>query len=124
MEKKSRRKFSADFKAKVVLEALKEQNTIEEIARKYEVHPNQIHTWKKEFLNSASLVFSSGDRLMEDKKLQEEEREKLYAQIGQQKVEIDWLKKNWGISNSMTADWCCQLVEEAIDMHGWQRPGH
>ena len=95
MEKKSRRKFSADFKAKVVLEALKERNTIEEIARKYEVHPNQIHTWKKEFLNNASLVFSSGDRLMEDKKQQEEEREKLYAQIGQQKVEIDWLKKNF-----------------------------
>jgi transposase len=93
MEKKSRRKFSADFKAKVVLEALKERNTVEEIARKYEVHPNQIHLWKKEFLNNASLVFSSGDKLMEDKKQQEEEREKLYAQIGQQKVEIDWLKK-------------------------------
>jgi transposase len=93
MGKKSRRKFSADFKAKVVLEALKERNTVEEIARKYEVHPNQIHLWKKEFLNNASLVFSSGDRLMEDKKQQEEEREKLYAQIGQQKVEIDWLKK-------------------------------
>jgi transposase len=93
MEKKSRRKFSADFKAKVVLEALKERNTVEEIARKYEVHPNQIHLWKKEFLNNASLVFSSGDRLMEDKKQQEEEREKLYAQIGQQKVEIDWHKK-------------------------------
>jgi len=93
MEKKSRRKFSADFKAKVVLEALKEQSTMEDLARKYELHPNQIHIWKKEFLNNASLVFSSGERQMEDKKLQEEEREKLYAQIGQQKVEIDWLKK-------------------------------
>jgi transposase-like protein len=93
MEKKNRRKFSADFKAKVVLEALKERNTVEELAKKYELHPNQIHSWKKEFLNNASLVFSSGDRRMEDKKQQEEEREKLYAQIGQQKVEIDWLKK-------------------------------
>ena len=93
MEKKHRRKFSADFKAKVVLEALKERSTVEELAKKYEVHPNQIHTWKKEFLNNASLVFSSGDKQMEDKKRQEEEREKLYAQIGQQKVEIDWLKK-------------------------------
>jgi len=93
MEKKHRRKFSAEFKAKVVLEDLKERNTVEELAKKYEVHPNQIHTWKKEFLNNASLVFSSGDRQMEDKKRQEEEREKLYAQIGQQKVEIDWLKK-------------------------------
>ena len=93
MEKKSRRKFSADFKAKVVLEALKERNTVEEIARKYEVHPNQIHLWKKEFLNNAASVFSSGEKRMEDKMLHEEEQEKLYAQIGQQKVEIDWLKK-------------------------------
>ena len=93
MEKKNRRKFSADFKAKVVLEALKERSTVEELAKKYEIHPNQIHTWKKEFLNNASSVFSSGEKRMEDKKLQEEEREKLYAQIGQQKVEIDWLKK-------------------------------
>jgi len=93
MEKKNRRKFSADFKAKVVLEALKERSTIEELARKYELHPNQIHLWKKEFLNKASVVFSSGESLSEDKKRFEEEREKLYAQIGQQKVEIDWLKK-------------------------------
>jgi transposase len=93
MEKKNRRKFSADFKAKVVLEALKERNTVEELAKKYELHPNQIHSWKKEFLNNASVVFSSGEKRMEDKKHQEEEREKLYAQIGQQKVEIDWLKK-------------------------------
>lgn len=93
MEKKNRRKFSADFKAKVVLEALKERSTIEELARKYELHPNQIHLWKKEFLNKASVVFSSGESLSEDKKRYEEEREELYAQIGQQKVEIDWLKK-------------------------------
>ena len=93
MEKKNRRKFSADFKAKVVLEALKERSTIEELARKYELHPNQIHLWKKEFINKASVVFSSGESLSEDKKRYEEEREKLYAQIGQQKVEIDWLKK-------------------------------
>jgi transposase len=95
MEKKNRRKFSADFKAKVVLDALKERSTIEELAKKYEVHPNQIHTWKKEFLNNASLVFTSSERKQEDKKLQDDEREKLYAQIGQQKVEIDWLKKNF-----------------------------
>jgi transposase-like protein len=49
MEKKSRRKFGADFKAKVVLEALKERSTVEELARKYEVHPNQIHHWRKSF---------------------------------------------------------------------------
>jgi transposase len=93
MEKKNRRKFNAEFKAKVVLEALKERSTVEELGKKYEIHPNQIHTWKKEFLNNASIVFSTGEKRMEDKMLHEEEREKLYAQIGQQKVEIDWLKK-------------------------------
>ena len=93
MEKKNSRKFSADFKAKVILEAIKERSTVEVLAKKHELHPNQIHIWKKEFSNNASIVFSSGEKRIEDKKLQEEEREKLYAQIGQQKVEIDWLKK-------------------------------
>jgi transposase len=59
MERKDRRKFSADFKTKVVLESLKEKNTIEELARKYELHPNQISLWKKDFLSKASSVFES-----------------------------------------------------------------
>jgi transposase len=94
MERKDRRKFSADFKTKVVLESLKEKNTIEELARKYELHPNQISVWKKDFLSKASSVFASSTELSDDKKKQEEVLEKLYAKIGQQKVEIDWLKKN------------------------------
>ena len=93
MEKKVKRKFSADFKAKVVIEALSERSTIEELARKYELHPNQIGTWKKEFLSKAANVFSSGEALSLDRKQQEAIMERLYAQIGQQKVEIDWLKK-------------------------------
>ena len=93
MEKKSRRKFSADFKTKVVIESLKEKNTIEEIARKYELHPNQITLWRKEFLSKAANVFASEGDHSSDKKQQEALLEKLYSQIGQQKVEIDWLKK-------------------------------
>ena len=49
MEKKSRRKFSADFKAKVVIEALKERNTIEQLARKYEIHPSQSIPGRRSF---------------------------------------------------------------------------
>jgi transposase len=49
MEKKSRRRFSAEFKTKVAIEAIKERISVEEIARKYEVHPNQIGAWKKRF---------------------------------------------------------------------------
>jgi len=93
MGKRNRRKFSAEFKTKVVLEALKERSTLEDIARKYEIHPNQIGIWKKEFLNKAAVVFSPDVHLSGDKKYQDALLEKLYAQIGQQKVEIDWLKK-------------------------------
>lgn len=85
MERKNRRKFSADFKAKVVLESLKEKNTIEELARKHELHPNQISLWKKDFLSKASSVFESSTEVSEDKKKQEATIEKLYAKIGQQK---------------------------------------
>lgn len=91
MERKSRRKFSSDFKAKVVLEALKERSTIEELARKYELHPTQINLWKKEAVSKLSSVFNkAGDGETENK---EEQMDKLYSQIGQLKVENDFLKK-------------------------------
>jgi transposase len=94
MEKKTRRKFSADFKAKVVIEALKERRTLEELASKYELHPTQITNWKKEFLNHASSVFTRDTDLLEKKKDQEVSMDRLYSQIGQLKVENDFLKKN------------------------------
>ncbi len=91
MTKQSRRKFTAEFKSKVVLEALKERSTIEELSKKYEVHPTQINAWKREFLNKASSVF--GDKNDNEEKQKEADTEKLYAQIGQLKVENDYLKK-------------------------------
>ena len=91
MLKQTRRKFTGDFKSKVVLEALKERSTTEELARKYELHPNQIHTWKKEFLSKASLVFEDKDTAAD--KDREAHISDLYAAIGQQKIEIDFLKK-------------------------------
>jgi len=86
---KSRRKFSAEFKARVALEAIKEQSTLAELAVKYEIHPNQITEWKKTFLAKATLTFT--EKLPEKK--QEEEVRRLYEQIGQLKVENDFLKK-------------------------------
>ena len=56
--KKERRKFSASFKAKVALEAIKEVSTLQDLAVKYELHPTQITLWKKEFIENASSVFS------------------------------------------------------------------
>lgn len=93
MERRSRRKFTAAFKTKVVLEALRERNSVEELARKYELHPNQITTWKKAFLDKASVVFEDPETKSEDEKQREADLDKLYSQIGQQKMEIDWLKK-------------------------------
>jgi transposase len=86
--KKTRRKFSPAFKSKVVLEALKEQKTMQELSGKYEVHANQITKWKSEFLENASSVFETKS----GKSQEETEAEKLYKVIGQQKVEIDFLK--------------------------------
>ena len=91
MTKKSRRKFSAEFKAKVVLDALKERITIEELARKHELHPTQINTWKREAIANMASVFS-GDKSEGHVDI-ERQTEKLYAQIGQLKVENDFLKK-------------------------------
>ena len=91
MTKKTRRKFSAEFKAKVVLEALKERVTIEELARKHELHPTQIATWKREAMANMSSVFVSGksDAVSDN----ERQIEQFYARIGQLQVEHDFLKK-------------------------------
>ena len=90
MTKKSRRKFSADFKSKVVLEAFKERSTIEELARKYELHPTQINNWKREAMANMINVFGDKAETTTD---QEQQTQQLYAQIGQLKVENDFLKK-------------------------------
>jgi len=86
-----RKQHSAAFKAKVALEAAKEENTISELASKYGIHPNQIRQWKKRLLDEASDIFSS--RREKDARHQEEREAELSRQIGQLKVERDWVKK-------------------------------
>ena len=89
--RKERRKFNAAFKAKVVLEALKERRTMSELAQQYELHPNQITTWKKEFLQGVEQVFEApADN---GKQALEETQAELYQQIGRLQVENAWLKK-------------------------------
>jgi transposase-like protein len=86
-----RRRHSASFKAKVALEAVKEDKTISQLASDYAVHPNQIRQWKKRLLNEAADIFST--RREKAARNQEELEAELYRQIGQLKVELDWLKK-------------------------------
>ena len=74
--KKERRKFSAAFKAKVALEAIKEKETLQQLASKFEVHPNQITLWKKESLEGAEQIFSKNKA--EEKINNEQEKEDLY----------------------------------------------
>jgi len=92
MTKQTRRKFSAEFKAKVALEAIKNQKTLAQLSQHYEVNPVTISKWKAEFLENMSLIFKSerGDSLDSDSP----DKDKLYAQIGQLKVELDFLKKS------------------------------
>ena len=86
-----RRKFSADFKTKVVLEALKERMTAQQIADKYKIHPQQIAKWKRDFIDAAPQVFERGSKSIKSE--QESERDKLLKVIGELKVENDFLKK-------------------------------
>ncbi len=87
------KRHSADFKARVALEAIKGQRTLNEIAGEYGVHPGQIIQWKKQVLEELPGLFASkGSREAES---EEELRASLYQQIGQLKVELDWLKKSW-----------------------------
>lgn len=90
-----KKKFEAAFKAKVALEALKGQKTMSELARIYEVHPNQIGLWKKQVQSELPKVFNG--KREKERQDQTELVEELYRQIGQQKVELDWLKKKSGL---------------------------
>jgi transposase len=92
MTKQSRRKFSAEFKAKVALEAIKNEKTMAELGHQFEINPVTISKWKNEFLERMSVVFENGT----SKKSQESspDLDHLYAQIGQLKVENDFLKKS------------------------------
>ena len=87
-----RRKFTAKFKTKVVLEALKEQKSVSELAMVYELAPTQVSKWKKEFLSGAEGVFSSTVKSVKSEV--EKERDRLLQTIGALKVENDYLKKN------------------------------
>jgi transposase len=92
--KKTRRKFKADFKAKVAIEAIKEQKTVAELCEKYSLHAGQISQWKRELLDSSPLVFDRDAGKQDTQKL-EEEQDRLHAIIGRQQVELDFLKKSF-----------------------------
>lgn len=92
--RRPRRSMDDAFKTRVVLEALTESMTLNELATKHEVHPNQIRTWKAQFLENATSVFSANKDVSKELKVLREEREQLHKQIGLQTMDIEFLKKN------------------------------
>jgi len=88
--KNNRRKFSTAFKTKVVLEALSERYSIQELGRKHQIHPNQINKWKSHFLEHSESVFDNSNGTSTKA---ESAEEKLYKKIGELQMEVDFLKK-------------------------------
>jgi putative transposase len=88
---KNRKVYKPEFKAKVALEAARGKLAINQIAKQFEVHPNQISKWKKQFLEGLPQIFDNSKQPSTERA--EELTNQLYQQIGQLKVEIDWFKK-------------------------------
>jgi transposase-like protein len=101
--KQKRKKHSGEFKAKVALEAIKGARTLNELAGQFEVHPTQVVQWRQRLVTGASDLFTGG--VERDVVREGELRDRLYQEIGQMKVELDWLKKSLNCSLEVRRLW-------------------
>ena len=90
-----RKQFTAGFKAKIAVEAIKGQKTAQELGSIYGVHPTQVTTWKRQLVAEAAEIFTRGG--VYDKEAIEQDKAELYQQIGKLQVELDWMQKKSGI---------------------------
>jgi len=89
-----RKRHSAEFKAKIALLAIKGEERVNEIAQHYQLHPGQVTQWKRQALAHLPELFSNGS--VRAAQAESELKDQLYQEIGQLKVELDWLKKKFG----------------------------
>lgn len=94
MSNAKRTRYSSEFKSKVALEALREEQTLSELSAKYDVHPNQISKWKKEAIEGMAAIFANKPSKSEERS--EAEIKELHAKIGQLTVERDFLQRAFG----------------------------
>lgn len=90
---KSRKKHSSEFKAQLVLEMLKEEKSVTELASEHGIHATQLHRWRKEFMDNLPQVFARRDSWTSEKAKYDEKIEGLYTEIGRLSAQLSWLKK-------------------------------
>jgi len=92
-----RKRYTTAFKVKVVLELLKEEKTVNQLAAEHGVHPTQVRDWKKQVLDGLPQLFEQSPEAARQAAAQEREREELFAQIGRLTTQLTWLKKKSGL---------------------------
>jgi transposase-like protein len=90
-----RKRYDKDFKAKVAIEAMKGEKTLQELAQQFEVHPNMIAQWKRQLIEQAAQLFEKAGKGNAEAEIAERKTDQLFRQIGQLQVENDYLKKKY-----------------------------